>query len=261
MIIRTRFFGTSAPVGFQEQTQSISIDEADSESFRNDTEQSISIANSWTLAVWFKPTAQAFTSGATGQIVALNNSGTLSELAFDYVGGAANDPLQVRIRDSIDPIGGVIKRYQWASAMTQDVWMFFVVTWNGTTLTAYIDGSATAPTSTPQDNTGTMEDDNRAVSFGTDTNIRLHSVGLWDSVLAASEVTVLYNSGDGNAVNWGEDSGSYISSDDLQHWWRLGLDTTDASAMGQDYGISSNLINVGTNAVNITSADAVTDAP
>lgn len=50
-------------------------------------------------------------------------------------------------------------------------------------------------------------------------------VGIWRKVLLAAEVAALYNGGDGLMLN--DDSGSYVSSDELEGWWRFGDGATE----------------------------------
>jgi hypothetical protein len=92
---------------------------------------------------------------------------------------------------------------------------------------------------------------------------RLNMMGIWSSALAANEVTALYNAGLGGLIDWRVNTGNYISSANLAHYWLFGFDTTSNTTICNDYGNSSfALINLSDAAVDITVADdVVTDTP
>lgn len=232
------------------------------EKVANWDEQSFGFGNTWTIATWIKPQSGSFTQESRVFSIrrgpaALNNFAVL-----DIRGQQANDPLRVILEDSA---GTLFKNYEWDSLLTQDAWGLLVVTWNGTDLKLYHNGTLTPATLSGTDNAGTMADDpNHIVTIGGSTTAgvrnydgRIHSVGLWDSVLTSGEQAVLYNSGDGNAVDWGSDGGGYSSSADLQHWWRLGMNQLD---IGADSGKAAG-IDVMTDAVDVAAVDIVEDAP
>jgi hypothetical protein len=77
---------------------------------------------------------------------------------------------------------------------------------------------------------------------------------MWSVALTQAEVTVLQNGSSPQTFDNRYDSGNYASSANLQHYWRHGGDKTD---IGRDWGNASTLIDVGDNAVNITSSDIV----
>jgi hypothetical protein len=72
----------------------------------------------------------------------------------------------------------------------------------------------------------------------------IDEVCVWDSALVVAEIVALYNGGVGLAPS--EDSGNYVSSDDLIGWWRMGdggaenagsvptVNITDESGNGHD---------------------------
>ena len=176
-----------------------------------------------------------------------------------------DDPIECRLSsfDQEDTL-----RYLWDGVMTLDQWLFMVFTFDGVNLLGYFDGVPVVPTSTPQSAPGAvMTDTARAVTIGTGftgfqpAEFFYHSVGMWNVVLTAAEVAALHNSGNGSAVDWNADTGAYVSSDDLQHWWRLGFDPNTLLGICADYVEGGSAFDLSADAILVTPADIVTDAP
>lgn len=246
-------------IDFGKQTVSIDFDGSTERMF-NDIGQLLGITNSWSLAFWYKPGATTFTQ--TSRLFTRRSPAASNDAIICSIQAAeANDPLFIQLDDNAST---VFKQYRWNNLATQDAWNFTVITWDGTDLLLYHDGTLTAPTTKNIDNAGTMGDSTRKLALGGDIITsslfagRMHSVGVWDSVLSDAEQTELYNAGDGNAVNWAKDGTNYLSSANLPHWWRLGDDCED---IGADFGNKTPDINVGDDAVGITEADIVEDSP
>ena len=85
----------------------------------------------------------------------------------------------------------------------------------------------------------------------------LDEVAFWSSALSADEVTAIYNSG--APIDLSSDSGNYVSSANLIHWWRMGDgDTYD----GGDPKILDSAGDLDLSIVNMTSlAWRVEDVP
>jgi hypothetical protein len=84
---------------------------------------------------------------------------------------------------------------------------------------------------------------------------------MWNVVLSEAEANSLYHAGLGEEVDWSIDSGSYTSSADLQHWWRLG---EKRAAIGVDSPLvqSRSLGSINLDAASgITTDDIVPDYP
>lgn len=227
----------------------------------NEAEQAFDIANAWTLATWFKPRAAVFANESRLFSLRRGPAASNNFILLDIAGDVANDPVRVGLWDSA---ASLFKLYTWESLAVQDAWNMLTVTWDGSSLLLYHDGTLIAPTTSGTDDAGTMTDDaNRILRVGAAASTRwfdgrIHSAGLWDVVLTSGEQAALYNSGDGNAVDWGNDGGGYSSSADLQHWWQLGRDSGD---IGADSGVAG-AIDLMDDAANITAAlDVIEDAP
>ena len=227
----------------------------------NNTEQSIGIANAWSVAYWIKPQAGCF--NVHSNILDLKPADTLNDRIVSAIrGNIGSDPLRIMLYDSA---GAFFKVYAWNDLFTQDVWSFVVYTWDDTDLLLYVDGTLRAPSSTTTDAGGIMVDSNRrvwgAVGFGaaSPADCRLHSIGLWDKPLTDPEQVSLYNRGNGRAVDWASNRAAYVSSANLQHWWRLGNKVSPE--LGADSGYAGTLIDIEVDAVNITDDDREEDSP
>lgn len=248
--MRRRFilFTSPTPAASESHLKSIDFNGVD-EIMENTTENTIGIANAWSLMMWCKPTDTTFTVDAP--IFVLDNATDLSVMSTSHIGSAAGDPFEVVLFGST---GTLFKDYLYNNLLVGAVWQQIVLTWNGTTLQLYKNASTVAPTSTPTNNAGTMTDTGRRVHIG-DVGFwkgRMHSIALWSTALTAGNVTSIYNGGNGSAFDL-----STVQGSSLQHWWKLGK----AGDIGGDSGIGT-AINVNANSVNITEADdAVTDSP
>lgn len=230
----------------------------------NEDEVAFGIANTWTTILWFKPRSGMF--AADSRIFSLRRGPFESNnfILLDIQGQDANDPFRVGLWDSA---GTFFKLYTWNNLLVQDAWNMVTVTWDGTNLKLYHDATETVPTTSGTNDAGTMADDvSRIIAIGATVSAsstrwcdgRFHSAGLWGVALTSGEQAELYNSGDGDAVDWGSDGVTYASSADLQHWWRLGQNQLD---IGADSGAASE-VDLMTDAANIVAAnDIVRDSP
>jgi len=84
-------------------------------------------------------------------------------------------------------------------------------------------------------------------------NGNIDEIAIWkDKVLTAAEVTALYNSG--TPIDLSSDSGDYVSSGDLDHWWRMGDGDSFAT-------IEDNVGSYDFTMTNMESGDIVSDVP
>lgn len=164
--------------------------------------------------------------------------------------------------------GGDFKTYRYLeSDLPINNWGTIVVTWDGSNLKLYVNGSFKTPTIISQDDAGTLiiNDGFILVSASIFTHPssgptwigRIHSGAAWNKVLTSSEVTEIYNSAAPGEFDLRENSGNYVSSENLLHWWRLGL---DPNRIGKDYG-RGHPIDIMHDATNISASDIVTDSP
>ena len=218
------------------------------------------VVNAWSWVQWVYPRSGVF--AATSAFYELKQTvGGVSWILFHVLGATANDPFRVRLTDTG---GSVLKDYRWDNLLTQDAWNHLVVTWQGNaTLKLYLNGTLTAETSKPTDNSAAMDDQIRDHAVGATIAGASHSdaifyeTGLFSVVLDQDNVTAIYNDGKAG-FDLQSDSGNYNQSSALEHYWKHGDDPDD---IGKDYGVDPNLVDIGDNASNITAADIVTEYP
>ena len=240
--------------------QLVSLDLDDGlEVLTNNTNVDVGIGNIWSVSAWFKADAADVTNAV---MTVADDSGTISYIWMRY---NASGDLTINTTIGSAP-GSNLKLYDYPNAITTASWTFLVATWDGTDLIMYKNGSVLTPTKSV-DNSGTMGTNARAVTLGGGTpndmdvttltlDGKHHSYAIWNSELSADEVTVLYNSGAGEGIDYASDSGDYVSSANLKHWWRLGFDSLD---IGKDYGNHTTLIDVMDGAIGVDATDIVND--
>jgi hypothetical protein len=252
--------------GFNEQRTSVDFN-GTNEYMADRTEQLKGYGAEWSMAFWCKPAAGSYTQRS--EIMVVRQLGAApSDRRYrrnlSLRGEVANDPFSV---ETYRGSGGVTKRYTWDGLLVQDAWNFVVVTRTAipaATITLYKSGVEMAPDGKAVDGNGTMADSARAVFIGSGGEGlsfftgRIHSTGIWGSLLSEAEALALFNGGDGRGFDWSSNSGNYISAANLQHWWRLGRDDMD---MGADSGNYALLADVDNDSVNITLDDIVLDSP
>jgi len=257
---------TSAPAGPPSIPQGVDDDKAldfdgSTEYLANDTEQSIGIANAWTVGQWLNFSTD-FAKRIAFRLRA--NSGNTNRIEIAWA--ELTSLLNITLHDSA---GTKFKDYKYnndAGFSTGAGWEFFVLTWDGTTLTLYRDASVITADTLTTDNSGTMTDTNRTVNIanrdigGWEFSGRIHSTFMVSEALTSAIITDIYNGGAGGVVDLREVQGLWAQTqvDALEHYWRHGFNSGD---IGEDLGNASTLIDVGNNAANITSADIVTDSP
>lgn len=218
-------------------------DGSDNSRLRSAFAASVGIANVWSVGVWYKPDANAFT--IINRIWSIRDADAPDILALTLFGGSTNDPILMNMFDSA---GVEFKNLRWDNLAVVNAWNFFMVTWNGTDLLLYRDGTLRTPTSTPTDDPGTMADSGRRIGFGVRPNSgaeqasgSLYALGVWSSVLTSGEQLVLAK-GHGDTslrvpdfdVNFRD----YVSAANLQHYYRPGF----AANIGTDYGVAASLM-------------------
>ncbi len=243
---------------FSQQGTSIDFDGV-TENMLSAGSQDLGIENAWSAAVWWKPRASNFSS-LTGSEIFLfrpGGAGLLNRITLTLRGNVANDPFQANLRDSA---GTQFKSYQWDNLATVDEWNFTLVTWDGSNLKLYQNGVLVVETGRAADVIGTMTDENRELKIsgdldGTGMDGLIHSIGVWSAAHDSAGATALFNGGNGRAVDWKD---AAPLGDDLQHWWRLGFDSSD---LGKDFGRAAPLIDANALSTGITVSDISSDSP
>jgi len=246
------------PVGFEAQTVSIDLNGTD-ELLRNNSVNAIGFGDVFSFVTWIK-----FTSDPDANdfiFFMLPSAGSNNRMEF--TSQLATDEPQFVFWDSS---GTVVKNYRFPdSAFSNNVWIMAAFTYDGTTLKGYFDGVEDANPTKTSDNAGNRSANPAlTVTIGATSTevahapIRTLYTALYDVELSQAEITAIFNGGTGGSFDLANDSGNYVSSADLQHWWRTGQDSSD---IGKDSGKASVLIDIDTDSVNVDATDIVADAP
>jgi hypothetical protein len=244
--------------------QEYSIDLDGTEYMNNAAAALLGIENSWTISQWFKPNAAVHTV-QNHLFDFRESSGSENRILATVRGDLGTNIFRILVYSSG---GALIRNTTWNQLLTGflGTWVHLTYVWDGVakTLTLYRNGSPVIPTSST-DIDAAQTDTARKVWMGCSVNGTdpttgiYHSFGVWDVALSSDEVSILYNDGNGKVVNWAENTGAYVSSANLQHWWRMGHEVSPG--LGADSGYAATLIDIGTGAVGVTDADRVADAP
>jgi hypothetical protein len=99
--------------------------------------------------------------------------------------------------------GTSYKDYRTSVALTAGTWNMVTLTWDGSTWTIYTNGTADSSITKTTDNSVTLTSTSRTLRLGAETGSsnffdgNLDEVGVWSRALSSTEVTELYNSGNG----------------------------------------------------------------
>ena len=254
-----RRYQNFTPVPFDPRVSTVSLDFASNENLANTTDANIGIANNWSVLIWFRNPGTD--TGLFHRILTFQEgAGNENRIDLDMEDANPAGDLGFQISNSA---GTEFKSYKYANQLTIGAWTACLFTWNGTTLQAYYDGVAVAPSTTPTDNAGTMTNTIREVWFGSqqggtdDLTGRIHSVTVWDTAMDANGAYAA------SAVGHNPDSGNYDYANNLVHWWRFGLPKV-GEMVGSSFvcdAVETGGIDISVNATNITDADIISDAP
>lgn len=231
--------------------QSISLD-GSSEYLANTSNTALQIEDEWSLSVWVHGTASG---GGTPRSIFLAkpSGGNQSRIELLLTDDSDSSPFQIKLWNSS---GTLFKDYSFGS-YTSGTWTMLTVTWDGTNLTVYQDGSEDSSPTKTTDNAGTMGTNSRMVIVGVSASGSsqywpgwIFSPKVWSTELGATEISDIATGAAG--FNARANSGNYVSRDTLVHLW----DFRTSAAIGQDYGhITTGLVDILTNAVNIDGTD------
>jgi len=165
--------------------------------FLNNTTIMSGISTAFTFSGWFK----------------FPNIGGANQTVFSVRPGSGAQNL-IQVETYVDPTVGNLrligfnssgqnrKDYQFRNGLAADTWGHFAVTWDGSTLHFYKDGS-TAGVHKQNDGAWPLTATSRNLRVGAETNTGniadglIDELGVWTRALTAAEVAELYNSGAG----------------------------------------------------------------
>ena len=231
--------------------------------------QTMGIANLWTIGIWIKPFEDQPDPFSLDNkaLLHLQNAVRKNEILIwaDRITNTDQDTIHVELWDKNGELFRV-SRFNMTQQRTE--WNHFSIYWSGENLVAWDNGLQVTDFHEVLSNSGIMEDSERSIRLGaaysgTSTHPQI-PLSTWSGLLGASTMwdTAVIGAELGEVVSgtFGFDllvnSGTYTSSADLQHWWRLGQDDTD---VGADSGNAGLLFDV--NADGVNASGVVIDAP
>jgi len=140
------------------------------------------------------------TSGNVAHLIVQGNnvSKTINFMRYFNDGGT----LKIQFSRGKNDVGDQLVQHTYT--LTTGTWFMLTYTYDGTTITAYIDGTSVGTAAASGDGTGVMTFVNgvrlaRHTLTGGASYLsgKLDEVGAWNKTLTASEVTTLYNGGAG----------------------------------------------------------------
>lgn len=263
---------------------SLQFDGKGNEFLENAFRQTMGVANLWTITIWMKPLETPSVFDPISGQPQFKPDGK----AFFHLKGVThrNEVLiwGERIENSTneeyifvenwDDTAKRIRITRFNMAQKRQEWRNFSCAWNGENLIAWDNGIELPDISETLSGTGSfvMED---PTASGRLRSVRIAAaysgisasldgprivtysglmgpIGMWDEVLDATELGEIASGTFGFDLT--TDSGTYTSSANLQHYWRLGADSAD---IGADYAGD---INVGVDST-VTGVNIVVDSP
>lgn len=220
----------------------------------------LEIANEWTLGFWVKPKPfkEFGTIFSVGEIDK-ENTIVISTTPVSSTATTTSE-LRVLIKGSE---GTIIKHYGWGGWFQTDTWTHTFLQWDGTDLTANHNALVATTGVVLTDAPGSMADfPPRKILYGATAVGELASFsgtighfGMWNSLLAPSEFGTVVSGGFGMDLT--TSSGSYVSQDSLQHYWKPG---EDSGNIGKDFVASGTTLDLDKER-GIIPDDIVTDGP
>jgi hypothetical protein len=253
-----------------------------SEYLENAIRQTQGVANLWTITLWLKPFETLSLFDAAGvptykpdgkALLHIKGLTHRNEVLIwgDRIENSTTE--EFIVVENWDNKGDRIRITRFNMAQKRNEWRNFSCAWNGNNLIAWDNGLEITDYSETLSGTGSfiMEDPTAsgrqrsvriaAAYSGTASTLDgpriitysglLGPVGVWNSLLTGLELGEVASGTFG--IDLSTNSGTYTSSANLVHWWRLGGDSAD---IGADY---AGAVNLGVNAT-VTGTNIVVDS-
>jgi hypothetical protein len=256
------------PISFAEDAVSVDFDGSTEYLKGPASDGAVGFTSAWTMMVVFKLDNLTARQG----LISIRQDSSVdstNRLGVSVRGNAANDPITIWGYDSAEQ---QYANVQYHNLLSTGTWYCMIITGESgasRNVAMYLNGAAA---STPDSETYTSAnhrtDTGCVVAVGSEgTNPsgsliagNIQMVALWSSRLSEAESTAIYNGGDVDNFNLNANSGNYVSSANLIHWWRLGINTAD---IGEDYALTPGgvgAIDLMVSAGAISAADVVADS-
>lgn len=241
--------------------------------------QKLGIANLWTISIWLKPFEDLIREKLPvlnhRTLLHLKGSSHRNEILIwaDRITNVKPDVITV---ENWDKKGDRLRITRFNMAQKRLEWRNFSVSWDGSNLIGWNNGFQITDIHETFLGTNTLAMEDLVASGGRGVRVGaaysgiagavivplttwsglLGSIAIWDSQVTGSELREAVSGTFGFDLT--TNSGTYQSSANLIHWWRLGADNTD---IGRDFTVTSGLINIGDDATISGINSIVTDSP
>ena len=200
-------FEFQQPGHFDVQRQSMHLNSGgatDNQAIANTTATTLGIANAWTIGIWARTDTIAAGTSVLFHARASASATTLAANSIRIQRSGADLILD------IEDTGGVNRKSRtYTSFFAATTWYHIAITWDGTTLSLYKNGTLTSPNSSTPDDSVTMTDGSRKLLVGGGNNSvndptqewfgHVHSMTIHTNAMSAGEVAALKALGDGTA--------------------------------------------------------------
>ena len=154
-----------------------------------------SALTAYTASAWYKPSSTPGTDENQIVFSSFNSAGAF-RLYYRNVSGTVE--VTCTHYDSV----GTGYPINYVTTLSNGTWYHLMCTWDGSTVTLYVDGSPRGSTSVSTIDTsqsyGTAIGSDPTTAAGGYANGQIDEVGFWTRALSSSEISELYNSGSGN---------------------------------------------------------------
>ncbi len=207
--------------------ETLSVSLSVNERYANNTSNLIGIANEWSISTWVNPLGIALVADF-GFII---HSSAFPDFS-NFITITMNQQIGVNLTDGNIGIdirsssGSIIKQFFYNNVLTAGAWTHLIATWDGTDLLMFIDGVETDRSFASQNNPGTMTDTGRKLEYGAQSGLstfdgNLGHLAIWNTALAEADATTIFARK--FAIDLRNDTGGYLNSASLQHYYRPGF--------------------------------------
>ena len=243
-------FGSgAAAAGVTPHTKAVQMNNT-GEFFLNSTDQSLGVGDVFTIISWIS--IDVIDQENTAILCMMEDGIDSSNQVFFDIANAE----QIRMilwNDS----AGIFKYYKTTATpyVSVDTEYQLGMTWDGTNLKMWVNGSEETTLTKTTDNAGTVVATNRHIRAGNQLNGQYAKLSIWDAELDSASIVALYDSGNGNEHDDRVALGDYTETANLKHQYLFGNQVSPN--IGEDFVDSGN-INIEDNATGIADEDIVT---